>query len=89
MSLTQTPRFAPPSAVPEVVDGREAVFVARDLRKIYQSGEVEVRAGGEGSSLDRLRRALEVGPTGAEVHAVSDVSDDSSPSLPYPFTIHR
>ena len=31
-------------------------------------GEVEVEAGGEASSLERLRRALEVGPAGAEVH---------------------
>jgi acylphosphatase len=53
-------------------------------------GDVEVRAGGESSSLQRLRRALEVGPTGADVQAVSDVaSDGKAPSLPYPFAIHR
>ena len=72
-------------------------FVREEARRLGLSGwvanlpggEVEVRAGGEGSSLDRLRRALEVGPTGAEVHAVSDIEADTSDSLPYPFTIHR
>ncbi len=52
------------------------------------NGEVEVAAGGEASSLERLRRALEVGPTGANVSAVSDVPG-ALPALPYPFTIHR
>lgn len=72
-------------------------FVREEARRLGLSGwvtnlpggEVEVRAGGEGSSLDRLRRALEVGPTGAEVHAVSDIAEDGSPPLPYPFAIHR
>src|SRR5437867_2799966 len=66
MSLTQTPRFAPPSAVPEVVDGREAVFVARDLCKIYQTGEVEVRAL-DGVDLDLYAGELLVllGPSGS------------------------
>jgi len=72
-------------------------FVREEARRLGLSGwvtklpggEVEVRAGGEGSSLERLRRALEVGPTGAEVRAVSDVADDATDSLPYPFTIHR
>jgi acylphosphatase len=72
-------------------------FVREEARRLGLSGwvtnradgEVEVRAGGEGSSLDRLRRALEVGPTGAQVQAVSDVSDSGSDSLPYPFTIRR
>jgi acylphosphatase len=72
-------------------------FVREEARRLGLSGwvtnlpggEVEVRAGGEGSSLDRLRRALEVGPTGAEVYKVSDITDDMSDSLPYPFTIHR
>lgn len=72
-------------------------FVREEARRLGLSGwvtnlpggEVEVRAGGEGGSLHRLRRALEVGPTGAEVQAVSDIADDGSPSLPYPFTIHR
>jgi acylphosphatase len=52
-------------------------------------GEVEVRAGGEGSSLQRLRRALEVGPTGADVDTVAEVVDGAPASLPYPFAIHR
>jgi acylphosphatase len=72
-------------------------FVREEARRLGLSGwvtnlpggEVEVRAGGEGSSLERLRRALEVGPTGAQVNAVLDVADDGSPPLPYPFTIHR
>ena len=72
-------------------------FVREEARRLGLSGwvtnladgEVEVRAGGEGSSLDRLRRALEVGPTGAQVQAVSDVSETGGDSLPYPFTIRR
>jgi acylphosphatase len=72
-------------------------FVREEARRLGLSGwvsnlpdgEVEVRAGGEASSLERLRRALEVGPTGAEVQAVSDVDDSAGISLPYPFTIHR
>jgi acylphosphatase len=72
-------------------------FVREEARRLGLSGwvtnlpggEVEVRAGGEGSSLERLRRALEVGPTGAEVQAVSDIAGDASDSLPYPFAIHR
>ena len=53
------------------------------------NGDVEVAVGGEPASLERLRRALEVGPTGAEVVAVEDVADAEDGSLPYPFTIHR
>jgi acylphosphatase len=73
-------------------------FVREEARRLGLSGwvinlpggDVEVRAGGESSSLQRLRRALEVGPTGADVQAVSDVSaDGGSPSMPYPFAIHR
>ena len=72
-------------------------FVREEARRLGLSGwvtnlpdgEVEVKAGGEGSSLQRLRRALEVGPTGAEVSEVADVDDGRSDSLPYPFTIHR
>jgi acylphosphatase len=52
-------------------------------------GEVEVEAGGEGSSLERLRRALEVGPSGAQVERVEDIDELSDGSLPYPFSIHR
>ena len=72
-------------------------FVREEARRLGLSGwvtnlpdgEVEVRAAGEGSSLERLRRALEVGPTGAQVPAVSDVPDSVGVSLPYPFAIHR
>ena len=52
-------------------------------------GEVEVEAGGEASSLERLRRALEVGPTGARVERIEDLQVTSDRSLPYPFSIHR
>ena len=51
-------------------------------------GAVEVAAGGEASSLERLRRALEVGPTGAQVTEVADMTGELT-TLPYPFTIHR
>ena len=73
-------------------------FVREEARRLGLSGwvmnlpggEVEVRAGGASSSLQRLRRALEVGPTGADVQEVADIAADAvSPSLPYPFAIHR
>ena len=58
------------------------------------NGDVEVSAGGEASSLGRLKRALEVGPTGAGVVSVlememEDTGDGQVTPLPYPFTIHR
>ena len=53
------------------------------------SGDVEVAAGGELSSLLRLRRALAVGPAGADVSDVDDILEDVTTPLPYPFTIHR
>jgi acylphosphatase len=53
------------------------------------NGDVEVAAGGEASSLDRLRRALDVGPTGAGVASVEVIEGELSTPLPYPFTIHR
>ena len=53
------------------------------------TGEVEVAAGGEASSLERLRRALAVGPTGAGVSTVEDMDAAITTPLPYPFTIHR
>lgn len=56
------------------------------------NGDVEVSAGGEASSLDRLKRALEVGPTGAGVLLVTELNEvgaEQGTSLPYPFTIHR
>ena len=52
-------------------------------------GEVEVEAGGEALSLERLRRALEVGPAGAQVERIELVDVESGGSLPYPFSIHR
>lgn len=52
-------------------------------------GQVEVHAGGEASSLERLRRALEVGPTGASVAELTDLPSEDTPALPYPFTIRR
>ncbi|MEP6621713.1 MAG: acylphosphatase [bacterium] len=72
-------------------------FVREEARRLglsgwvtnLASGEVEVAAGGESASLARLRRALEVGPGGAEVHAVVDMETDAKPALPYPFAVHR
>ena len=72
-------------------------FVREEARRLglsgwvtnLPSGDVEVRASGEDRAVERLRRALEVGPTGAEVAAVQDIDEPASPSLPYPFTIHR
>lgn len=72
-------------------------FVREEARRLglsgwvtnLDSGEVEVRASGEDRSVARLRRALEVGPTGATVQIVRDVDDGSAESLPYPFAIHR
>jgi acylphosphatase len=52
-------------------------------------GDVEVEAGGEAFSLERLRRALEVGPPGAHVERVEDLDGQSEGALPYPFSIHR
>lgn len=56
------------------------------------NGDVEVFAGGEASSLERLKRALTVGPTGAGVASVTEVDGTGAETvaqLPYPFTIHR
>jgi len=72
-------------------------FVREEARRLglsgwvtnLPSGDVEVRASGEDRAVARLRRALEVGPTGAEVSSVLDVDEEAPPSLPYPFTIHR
>ncbi len=72
-------------------------FVREEARRLGLSGwvanlptgEVEVNAGGERSSIERLRRALQVGPSGAEVAGVEDLADDGGPALPYPFNIHR
>lgn len=72
-------------------------FVREEARRLGLSGWVtnlpggwvEVEAGGEASSLDRLRRALQVGPAGAQVEHVEDVDDGTQGALPYPFNIHR
>lgn len=72
-------------------------FVREEARRLGVSGwvrnlptgHVELEAGGEASLLARLRRAVEVGPAGAQVDSVDDVVGDSTGTLPYPFTIHR
>ena len=72
-------------------------FVREEARRLglsgwvtnLPSGDVEVAAGGESSSLARLRVALSVGPTGAQVSDVIDIDDLGTVSLPYPFAIHR
>jgi acylphosphatase len=72
-------------------------FVREEARRLglsgwvtnLPSGDVEVTASGEDRAVGRLRRALEVGPTGAQVSAVLDVDEPAPPTLPYPFTIHR
>lgn len=72
-------------------------FVREEARRLglsgwvtnLPSGEVEVTAGGEGSSLERLRRALHVGPHGARVDTVLDAEGEAAGALPYPFSIHR
>lgn len=56
--------------------------------KNLPTGAVEVAAGGEASALERLRRALEVGPTGASVTGVENAQGELQ-TLPYPFTIQR
>lgn len=72
-------------------------FVREEARRLGLSGwvtnlpdgSVEVAAGGEASSLDRLRAALAVGPTGAGVSELRDVPEALNGPLPYPFAIHR
>jgi acylphosphatase len=72
-------------------------FVREEARRLglsgwvtnLSSGEVEVTASGEDRAVERLRRALEVGPTGAQVAAVQEVDGPPPPTLPYPFAIHR
>lgn len=72
-------------------------FVREEARRLGLSGwvtnlpdgDVEVAASGEDGAVERLRRALEVGPTGAQVAEVLDVEEGAQPALPYPFTIHR
>lgn len=53
------------------------------------SGEVELSAGGTAESLERLRKALQVGPTGAAVNSVQNITGESDTTLPYPFSIRR
>ena len=72
-------------------------FVREEARRLGLSGwvtnlpggEVEVRAGGERSSLERLRGALQVGPAGAQVDRVEEVDGAGPDAMPYPFSIHR
>lgn len=72
-------------------------FVREEARRLGLSGwvmnvddgDVEVAAGGTADSLDRLRRALLVGPAGARVDQVEDIANQPATPLPYPFTIHR
>lgn len=72
-------------------------FVREEARRLGLSGwvtnlatgEVEVAAAGQGSSIARLRDALGVGPTGAAVTGVQDVADEDAGALPYPFAIRR
>jgi acylphosphatase len=72
-------------------------FVREEARRLglsgwvtnLPSGEVEVAAGGEGTSLERLRKALQVGPAGAAVERVDDLDGQVQGSLPYPFNIVR
>jgi acylphosphatase len=72
-------------------------FVREEARRLGLSGwvtnlpdgGVEVAAGGEASSLQRLRAALAVGPSGADVSLLEDLLEEIATPLPYPFTIHR
>lgn len=72
-------------------------FVREEARRLglsgwvtnLASGEVEVAAGGAAESLDRLRRAVAVGPSGAMVDTVVDMGDAPEAPLPYPFGILR
>ena len=53
-------------------------------------GSVEVRAEGESTPLDELRRFLADGPAGAHVIGVDEVAaEDEHAALPYPFAILR
>jgi acylphosphatase len=72
-------------------------FVREEARRLglsgwvmnLSSGDVEVAAGGADASLERLRRALQVGPAGSAVDRVEDVDGAVNTPLPYPFNIHR
>ena len=72
-------------------------FVREEARRLGLSGwvtnlptgEVEVAAGGTPESLERLRRALSVGPAGATVEQTAEIGDPPARPLPYPFSIHR
>jgi acylphosphatase len=53
-------------------------------------GSVEVEAAGEPESLERLRRSLVTGPSGAHVSALDDLpASVGEADLPNPFSIVR
>ena len=66
MSPTYPPEFGSLAGLTASVNGREVVFSARDLQKVYQSGETEVRAL-DGVDLDLYAGELLVllGPSGS------------------------
>lgn len=66
MSPTYPPEFGSSAGLTAGMNGREVVFSARELRKVYQSGETEVRAL-DGVDLDLYAGELLVllGPSGS------------------------
>ena len=72
-------------------------FVREEARRLGLSGwvtnlpngEVEVAAGGTDASLDRLRNALRVGPSGSAVDRLEELAEEVRTPLPYPFSILR
>ena len=72
-------------------------FVRKEARRLglsgwvtnLPSGEVEVAAGGTEASLDRLRNALRVGPSGSAVDRLEELAEEPRTPLPYPFSILR
>ena len=59
----------------------------------HPDGSVELHASGDDDCLQRLRMAIAVGPAGAHVLSVEEIStggsDDSAEELPHPFRIER
>lgn len=52
-------------------------------------GSVELRVIGHPHALERLLTELAIGPKGAVVHTVREISGETSETLPYPFVINR